>query len=853
MSKDPESGVGKASVLVIEDNLIALKMMRIALDSGGYRVLEATNGRAALGLMDREPPDLIFQDLNLPDIDGLELVQRLREHPRGADVPIIAISGSLPKIEHIQTYPAGFTDFLFKPVAPSQLLRVVEAHLPPRAMTGEKPGRQRRLLIADDDPVQLKFSHRRFTELGFEVATATDGAEALEKAREAPPDAILSDVLMPRMDGFRLCHEIRKDSRLARVPVVLSSSAYGGGEDHDLARQVGAYALVLRTPDLRQEIEALVKGLEDWSGEMGSRPTRMPVERYADRIVHQLERQVQLNFRLARRLAFREAELAFLSAAAEGIERNLPVDRILSELLQSCLNAVGASKGAIYLREPDGSLSLQADLGYPATTRALVSDFFGHGELLLMAMAEEKPILSSGSRIPQDEAEALCRTAGVPLICLAPIGTRGERMGVFWMASERRSAEEDWASFAQAVARQFSQVIRLSQAFSRTAAAESKYRAIFENAIEGIFQLDPEGGFLIVNPAMARLCGYDSPEELCSGGLTLAQFFTDPARGAEFVRRLTQEGQASGFEGELSRKSGEAVRVSAAGRAVRGADGSLEGFEGRLEDITHRAKAEELTRNEETRKQQMQMKDQFLAHVSHELRTPLTVLYQLTTILLEGLAGQIVPEQKQLLVVALRNVNQLRTMIDDLLDVTRAETGKLPVYLRSVSMAEIIRETRDSLQSTAKARSITLETDIVSDLPAASADPSRVGQILSNLIGNAIKFTPDRGIVTVRARLWPDDPRFIQTIVMDTGGGIPPEEIDRIFGYLYQGPNVDTLSRKGFGIGLYLCKDLVSRQGGRIWAASQVGRGSEFSFILPADAAGARSAGLSPGTRGDAT
>ena len=143
------------SILVIEDNPITRKMVRVALTAEGYALLEAPDGRSALELTGRQFPDLILQDLLLPDVDGFDLVRQLRALPGGAAVPILAISGFL-SAEQARNLPVGFTDYLFKPVEPSHLIRTVQAYLRPRARVSGKPGRGRRLLVADDNPLQLK-------------------------------------------------------------------------------------------------------------------------------------------------------------------------------------------------------------------------------------------------------------------------------------------------------------------------------------------------------------------------------------------------------------------------------------------------------------------------------------------------------------------------------------------------------------------------------------------------------------------------------------------------------------------------------------------------------------------------
>jgi signal transduction histidine kinase len=172
-------------------------------------------------------------------------------------------------------------------------------------------------------------------------------------------------------------------------------------------------------------------------------------------------------------------------------------------------------------------------------------------------------------------------------------------------------------------------------------------------------------------------------------------------------------------------------------------------------------------------------------------------------------------------------------MIDDLLEVTRLETGKLTAEPERVSVANAVTDTFNTLQETARAKGITLSCDLPPDLASAQADPTRLQQILIILFDNAIKFTSDGGVATIKARLSQEDPRFLLLEVSDTGCGMSPEITERIFERLYQVSERLQTSRKGLGLGLYICKELVMRQGGQIWVESQPQQGSTFSFTLP--------------------
>jgi len=239
------------------------------------------------------------------------------------------------------------------------------------------------------------------------------------------------------------------------------------------------------------------------------------------------------------------------------------------------------------------------------------------------------------------------------------------------------------------------------------------------------------------------------------------------------------------------------------------------------------------TETDLVRTQQLQFKDEFLSHVSHELRSPLTAIYQFVTILLDRLAGELNPEQHEYLEIVLKNVQQLQSMIDDLLEVTRVQAGKLTIELQCTSVSDAIAYTVHTLQGAATAKGITLSSDVDCRLASVSADPTRIRQILIILVDNAIKFTPSGGAVKIQAHVFEKELGFLLVEVSDTGCGITPEMTESIFEHLYQITDPGQAGRKGLGLGLYISKELVTRQGGKIWVISEPQKGSRFFFTVP--------------------
>lgn len=338
---------------------------------------------------------------------------------------------------------------------------------------------------------------------------------------------------------------------------------------------------------------------------------------------------------------------------------------------------------------------------------------------------------------------------------------------------------------------------------------EGRLRRIIGNAADAIVVTDPGGAVLLANPAAEVMFGRGRRELLgCNLGLPT---------GLEKTELEIDRPDRPGFTVEM-----RVVDITWSGQMA---------FLATFRDIT--AHKETLRELDETRLKQLMIKDQFLSHVSHELRTPLTVIMQHAELLLDGLLGELSPEQQKSLATVKRNCNYLRQMIEDLLEATRADAGKLLVTPLRTDLGGVIGETLAHVRELVDARNLTFATELPAGLPQVLADPSRLRQILTNLLNNAVKFTPAGGAVTVAVARDPRDADHLVCSVTDTGCGIPAADSERIFDPLYQREADPETVRKGLGLGLHICHQLVASQGGRIWMTSEVDVGSTFSFTVP--------------------
>lgn len=240
---------------------------------------------------------------------------------------------------------------------------------------------------------------------------------------------------------------------------------------------------------------------------------------------------------------------------------------------------------------------------------------------------------------------------------------------------------------------------------------------------------------------------------------------------------------------------------------------------------------QELNEANEKLRELSDMKEEFLALTTHDLRSPLTVISGVINFFTSGRLGDMTPEQKNMVAMMERNTQSLIELVNDLLDASKLESGTLRLDLAPVELAPLVAELRETMLPMAKEKGITLEDRVADNLPRVNADAAKLRRVLVNLLSNALKFTRKGGRVEVSAA--PEGQKTVRVSVADTGVGIPPEDLSRLFDKFEQARSRATRSEKGTGLGLYITRQLVQLHGGQINVESEVGQGSTFSFTIP--------------------
>jgi signal transduction histidine kinase len=400
----------------------------------------------------------------------------------------------------------------------------------------------------------------------------------------------------------------------------------------------------------------------------------------------------------------------------------------------------------------------------------------------------------------------------------------------------RLAASEANREREQAQAREAQEVAntRLMEKVAELELAHGMLNGVLESAVSGIAVLkairDPHGRITdftiqLVNPAGERILG-KSRQQL--QGTTLLDNWPGHVEAGLFD--LYAGVADTGVPGEMElHYKGEEYDLWLSVSVVRVVD---DGVAATFTDTTERKlAATRIASQLEELRQVDQMKDQVLGILSHELRTPINAIMGFSSVMADGLAGELNPDQTKYIGKILDSSDALLGLVNDLLDMSRVQAGKFALDVQTVEVAPLVRTALSGLAVEAIHKGLSVVCQVSPDLPPIQGDPQRLSQVLDNMVTNAIKYTPEGGTVTVRAGVQGD---AIRVEVADTGLGVSPEHQSRIFQPFTQVDMTPTRAKGGVGLGLSIVKALVEAHGGEVGVESEgEGRGSTFYFTLP--------------------
>ncbi len=349
--------------------------------------------------------------------------------------------------------------------------------------------------------------------------------------------------------------------------------------------------------------------------------------------------------------------------------------------------------------------------------------------------------------------------------------------------------------------------------YKRVLNEKKNTESVIRSIAEGLVVVDAEGNVMMINPAAEKLLGVSKKDKIGKSVL-------DNLKPEQLISLTKGSPDDENREIEVISDADDTKKILRASSAViENKSGQTIGMVSVLSDVTKQKELDNL-------------KSQFVANVSHELRTPLIAVKKSIALMLSKASGGISQTQEQLLQIAQGNLQKLHILIDDLLDISRLEAGKMPVKFENYSIVKVIEDSIEGLSAWAKTKTISVKIKIDQPIPDINIAPNRMIQVFNNLIGNAVKFTPEDGNIIIEVKLSLGG-KEIEVSISDTGSGIPVKDLPTIFDKFYQVARSTPADTSGTGIGLAIVKEVIDLHNGKIWAESKEGEGAKFIFTLP--------------------
>ncbi|HEX6288459.1 MAG TPA: GAF domain-containing protein [Herpetosiphonaceae bacterium] len=561
------------------------------------------------------------------------------------------------------------------------------------------------------------------------------------------------------------------------------------------------------------------------------------------RLFEQIRRfNVELEQMVAERTAALTEEKERLEAVhtiTTTLTASLDIDEIVLKTLELAANAVGVRRGSVLIRDSMNDLLLYRAVLTEKEGLISTAEPFNlpPGNLVQWTLEHQQGVCIADVRHDSRWVDIGDHTSEIRSFLAVPLLAADVPLGVLMLNSNQPGyfGEEHFrllSTIASEVAIAVhnaelynfinEQATRLAELLQIQREETGKNRAILESIAEGVLVLDEQNTVVLYNRAATEVL--QIPDEIIIGHSLdrIAKYGGDSEKRQRAL--LLYDALAEGVSGAQRIHGPLHTQIEMRGQTIDATftpvttpDGQRIGVAAVLRDITREIEADKAKR-------------EFISTVSHELRTPLTSVKGYVDLLMLGTAGQINDLQKNFLQVVKSNADRLNALVEDLLEISRLENGKVTLNIKMVKIADLINDITASLRTETERKGMQVTIEIQPTLPAIEADNKRISQVLTNLISNAHKYTREGGQITVRAFQIGD---VIQVDVADTGVGIPSEELPKMFSRFFRANNSLKDEVGGTGLGLSIAKSFVELHGGDMWVTSQIDVGSTFSFSLP--------------------
>lgn len=671
----------------------------------------------------------------------------------------------------------------------------------------------KKALIVDDIKENLYLLESLLKAYGYKTVAANNGAEALGLALNDPPNIIISDILMPVMDGYTLCREWKKDDLLKEIPFVFYTATYTHPKDEEFAMSLGAERFIIKPqePDVFMSIIEKVL-LEFRNGKIiANQPDESSeiqlLKEYNETLIRKMEDRMLKSEEAEKKIRIYAAQLE-----AE-IEQRKLATQALKESEDKYRSIFENSGVAILLTAPDGRIFSANDFA---------CKLFGYTEEEICLLGRDGLVDSSDPNLAilLDERKQLGHASGELTFI---------RNGGFNFLAEVSSI----IFYDREGNERTSMVIRdlTEQKMAEDALKESelRFRLLAESSPVGIFTTDKHGLTNYVNPRWSEISQLSFEEALGDGWLK-ATHPDDRTSLALSWHKTAESGESSSAEYRFIHPDGSFAWVIGNAVPQRDEFGQISGYIGTITDITDRKKMEmDLLQAKEKAEESDNLKTVFLQNISHEIRTPLNSIVGFSRLISEPETAS--DDKQHYAELINQGSDQLTSIISDIIQISTIEAGQSKIRKTKTNINFICKEVYSRFETAARMRNLSLSytTELADEESWIISDEDKLSQTLGNLVANALKFTK-HGNVLFGYHM--DKDKFV-FFVKDTGIGIDPEIHAAIFERFRQVENSSTRSFGGLGLGLAICKSNVELLGGQIWVESNIGKGARFFFTIP--------------------
>ena len=755
-------------ILIVDDhpNTATMLARAIAQIGSNVEVFSAVSGNEALKYVKDGAADILITDMIMPEMTGLELIEKLQNHPSGRptfsflmtayDVPGLKVTARRLKVKEV----------IIKPIRPERICQIITQAID--ELKQVRPAHKEHIsqksfniLIADDQPDNLTLLARYLENEGYGYIKTVDGLETLEKVRSELPDLVLLDVNMPHKDGFAVLEEIRADPAIQHIPVIILTAARLDPAEIQSGLNMGADDYITKPFD-RRELLARIR-------------TKLRVKEAEDNI---------------RR---RNRELSLLPEIGKELSARLNIEDLATVLLKRTVETFGAILGHVVIFTTTGTYQKTYHL-----------DSFSAQFNLPQGLSEIVSEARQGFIVDDTRHDARWQSASADVTrsaVVVPMFGRHNLLGMLVLTNEQPNYFTlDHLLLLQAITSQASIAVENAQLYDKVSQEQQMLEAVLQSAADAILKFDTDGSLSLVNPAGQKLfTDYE---------VRLGQRLTPGAGYDSFLQLLDQARLSNAsFSGEVVWPD---KRVFSAAMTPVQAGGMVVV----LHDVTHFKNLE-------------RVKNEFVATASHDLRNPITSIKGFNMLIKQ--AGPLNDHQNEFVQRIQNATENMEELVENMLDLAKMDLGAESEY-QILDVTHIVQELADEFKPHAEAKRQLLVLGATETDSKVRGDALKIRQALRNLIGNAIKYTPYDGTVTLSLENKSDK---VYIHVKDTGYGIPSDDLPHIFDRFYRVRNNGHADIEGNGLGLAIVKTIAEGHGGDVTVESEVGKGSCFTLSLP--------------------